>query len=235
MIKRIRFATRRRTVTRDAFTAAWPGAVTAAVSAPADVRPTRVTVCTTLPELTGPDPKHDGVVFEWFDDPAHLGRFESWLVTQEGQSSVASDLDLVDDGASPVVVAEAHVLRGADWLDERWRDGGTRLKHLAIALRSADLSAAEFSQRWRHHAGQGAPSAGGAPVVIPEGARGLAYAQNHPLAEGEWAYDALTEVWFDEVEGLRTRIEWFRANPPDPANELFGRSWFLAAREDIVA
>ncbi|MGZ4693972.1 MAG: EthD domain-containing protein [Acidimicrobiales bacterium] len=236
MIKRIRFATRRRATSFDAFAAAWPTAVAAVAEAPPDVRPSRITVCTTMPGLTGPDPKHDGLGLEWFADPRHLERFESWLQTPDGRSSVTAVQRIVDDQVSPVIIADECVLRGADWLERRWRDGGAKLKHLAIARRSADLTAAEFSERWRDHAGRLGRSAGAATTVIPDDARGLAYVQDHPRPRpsGDWAYDALNEVWFDDVEGLRTRIEWFRANPPDPDDDLFRQSWFVAAREEIV-
>ncbi|HET6951237.1 MAG TPA: EthD domain-containing protein [Acidimicrobiales bacterium] len=238
MIKRIRFATRRRDVAPGAFAAAWPAAVAAVAQAPAGVRPARVAVCTTLAELTGPGAKHDGIGFEWFADAGHLARFESWLHTAEGRSSLAALAAVAAAGASPVIVADECVLRGAGWLGQRWRDGGDKLKHMAIALRAAGLSAAEFSERWRHHAGRvGGP--GGAPAtVIPEGARGLAYVQDHPRprpAGDDWAYDALNEVWFDDVEGLRDRIAWFRENvPADGDDGLVRRSWFVAAREQVV-
>lgn len=182
-------------------------------SAPVEVRPVRVTASTTLPGLGGPDPRHDIVTNEWFTDAAHLERYEAWV------------------GADPVpsVVAEEHVLRGAAWLDRRWRDGGPRYKHIALATRAAGLTPAEFSDRWRKHAGRSGS------VVIPDEARGLAYVQNHPVpwSAGEWAYDAVTEVWFDDRADLKARIDWFEANPPGD-DGLFGQSWFLAAAEEVV-
>jgi hypothetical protein len=237
VIKRVRFATRRRDLAPDAFASAWPQAFEALCDAPPDARPSRVTVCATLPELTDGDPKHDGLGFEWFGDAAHLARFESWLGTPDGRAASAAIDALLDEASSPLLVADERVLRGEEWLVQRWHDGGPKLKHLAIALRASDLSAAEFSERWRSHAGQvGRPGTAGA-AVIPEAARGLAYVQDHPRprAEGEWAYDALNEVWFDDIAGLQTRIDWFRENPPASADDdLFRRSWFLAAREDVV-
>lgn len=70
--------------------------------------------------------------------------------------------------------------------------------------------------------------------------RGLAYVQNHPRPRpaGEWPYDALNEVWFDDLASLRGRIDWFSRNPPGAASaghDLFGQSWFLAAREVVLA
>jgi len=122
-------------------------------------------------------------------------------------------------GGSPEV--EERVLRGADWLDRRWREGGVRFKHMALSRRAAGLTAAEFSARWAAH-GRGTP--------VPEEVRGQAYAQNHPLIPGR--YDAINEVWFDDLDGLRRRVDWFSANPiGDPG--LFGESWFLAVREEL--
>lgn len=237
MIKRIRFATRRQDVPAGAFPGAWRGAVAGAADAPPDVRPSRVAVCTTLPGLTDPGPRHDGIGIEWFADVPHLRRFQEWLATPAGGPLLQRFDTVVDPGTSPVVVAEESVMRGADWLEERWRDGGERLKHMAIALRAADLTPAEFAERWRNHAGRIRRPGEADATAIPDGARGRAYVQNHPRPRttGEWAYDALNEVYFEDAGSLRARIEWFRANLPGQGQEdLVRRSWFIAAREEVL-
>lgn len=200
MIKRIRFAQRGRVLS-------FPPA-----DAPPGVRPIRVAVCTTLPGLTD-DPKHDGLGIEWFTDIGHLRRLEAWLGDVRSREGI--------------VVAEEAVLRGAEWLERRWRVGGEKLKHMAIAVRADGLTRAEFSQRWRAHGG----TAGN--TVIPDDARGRAYVQNHPLPDGEWTYDAVNEVYLDDMASLRTRIDWFRENLSG-SDDLVGRSWFLAVREQVV-
>jgi hypothetical protein len=235
VIKRIRFASKKRALSFGTFSAAWPEAVALAAHAPPDARPSRAAVCTTLPGITGPAPKHDGIGIEWFADADHLRRFQDWLGTPQGRGLLERVGTIVDRDASPVVVAEEHVVRGADWLERRWRCGGAKFKHMAIALRASRLTAAEFSRRWRGHAGQ-VRSAGGLQVtVIPDTVRGRAYVQNHPSPRtvGEWAYDALNEVYFDDIAGLLGRVEWFRENPPQD-DDMFGQSWFIAAREEIV-
>lgn len=161
---------------------AWTHAVAGTAEAPIDVRPQRIAVCTTVSELTGADPKHDGIGLEWFADEQHLERFESWIRTPDGQSSLTGIGLVVDPEASPVIHAEETILRGADWLEQRWRDGGVKLKHMAIARRAAGLTPAEFSERWRNHAGQLNRSGNTPAIVIPDEARGCAYVQNHPLA-----------------------------------------------------
>jgi hypothetical protein len=108
---------------------------------------------------------------------------------------------------------------------------------MAIAVRADGLTPAEFSARWRDHAGRVRRPGAASASVIPESARGRAYVQNHPCPRttGEWAYDALNEVYFDDEEGLRARIDWFRENLSGQADgDLFGRSWFIAAREEVV-
>ena len=234
MIKRIRFATRALGVSAETFSAGWPGALATAAQAPPDVRPSRVAVCVTLPDLTGPNPKHDGIGIEWFADVGHLGRFEKWLSSGELNAVGA----LADPAASPVVIADEAVMRGAGWLEQRWRDGGEKFKHMATAMRATGLTPEEFSLRWRGHAGTVRRAGAARAAVIPDGARGRAYVQNHPRLRpvGEWAYDAVNEVYFDDAESLRTRIEWFRANVLAPAGDgLFGQSWFIAAREEVLA
>ncbi|HEX9030986.1 MAG TPA: hypothetical protein VF834_04020 [Streptosporangiaceae bacterium] len=237
MIKRLQFATRNEGLSHAAFLAAWPQAVAGAIGVPPEVRPARIAVCTTLPELTGPDRKHDGIGIEWFTDAAHLGRFLAWLDSPDGHSLQREVARVVSRAASPVVVADESVLRGADWLEQRWRDGGEKLKHMAIALRATGLTPGEFAQRWRSRPGQIRRPGAAEVTIIPDDARGHAYVQNYPrpLAAGEWAYDALNEVYFDDVASLRTRIEWFSENLAGQAEEdLVRQSWFIAAREEVV-
>jgi len=218
VIKRITFATRAPGVPPDAY---------AATSAPDVARPARVTVCTALPGLGDGEPEHDVIGFEWFTDVAHVERFEGWL---EAEGSRIRE-------PGTVLVADELVLRGADWLEQRWRDGGERFKHMALALRAPGLTAAEFSERWRNHAGR-VGRAGAPAIVIPDSARGQAYVQNHPRARprstGDWAYDAVNEVYFDDVEGLQARVDWFRENFDASGDELVRASWFVAAREEVL-
>ena len=259
MIKRISFAARRRDLAFATFATAWPRAAATeaarAAHAPPGVRPSRVTVCTVLPRLTGPHPRHDGIVMEWFADAAHLRRYRAWLDGGGSGLQAPPTLDvpraaLLDPGASPVIVAEEAVLRGAGWLDRRWRDGGDRLKHMALAVRAAGLTPAEFSRAWRSRAGQVRRAGATQVTAIPDEVRGCAYVQNHPDLAGERAYDAVNEVWFDDLAGLRARAEWFRANLSSPAEsgpaesgpaesgpaeaDLIRQSWFIAVREHVV-
>ena len=172
----------------------------------------RAVVCEVIPELSDPAPPHQWITVEWF---------------ASATMPVASTVPGVPAGRLSVVAEEA-VLRGAPWLEQRWRDGGPVVKHMALATRAAGLTQAEFAARWRSHAG----TAGGTP--IPDEARGLAYVQNHPVP-GEWPYDAVNEVYFRDLDGLRRRVEWFRRSVPAPADgSLFGQSWLLAVREVVI-
>ncbi len=237
MIKRLCFATRKKDVSAQAFSAAWPHAVAAAAHVPPDVRPSRIAVCLTLSDLSGPDRKHDGIGIEWFADAGHLRRFQDWLGTPDGRLLLQRADRVADPDASPVIVADESVLRGADWLEQRWRGGGAKLKHMAVAVRASGLTSAEFSQAWRSRAGQIRRPGAAEVTVIPDDARGRAYVQNHPhpRTAGEWAYDAVNEVYFDDVESLRTRITWFRENLSGQAEEdLVRQSWFIAVREEVV-
>ena len=227
MIKRIRLMSH--TAADDRCTAAWRAAATAALSAPPDVRPVRAAACTAMPDVL-PGPRFDAIGLEWFADAAHLERFAAWLASPRG-AAVSEALGGAEPGTGPVIVAREHALRGADWLERRWREGGAKLKHMAIARRIEGLTPAEFSDRWRNRAGRvGA-------VPIPEHARGRAYVQNHPLpkAGADWAYDAVNEVYFDDLNGLRARIAWF-AEHFDGVGEddLVGESWFVAVREEAL-
>ena len=49
------------------------------------------------------------------------------------------------------------------------------------------------------------------------------------------AYDAVNEVYFDDLDGLRRRVGWFRDNRVGAAaDDLFGATWFLAVREQVI-
>lgn len=227
MIKWIRFAVRRAEVSADAFAGAWPSAVAALASG---AQPWRLAAGVTLAEFSDPEPVYDGVAIAWFSDAEHLAAFEAG--PEPGALA-----DLSDPGAGTVIVAEELVLRGADWLQAHRRSGAGVLKHLALARRAPGLSPAEFSRRWREHAGRIGGPQPAQSVVIPEPARGLAYVQNHPRArtdDGQWRHDAVNEVYFERPENLRARVDWFRANRP-AGDDLFGPSSFLAVREDVLA
>jgi hypothetical protein len=235
VIKLIRFVTRAAGIDAQSFLPAWRAAASEPVEAPQDTRPWRIVVCPGLSELT-PDGKHDGVGIEWFADEAHLRRFDAWLQTGEGRTATERLSGILSGPNSPVMVADELVLRGADWLAQRWRDGGDRTKQMAIARRAAGLTAAQFSDRWRNRAGT-IGSASGPAVVIPDEARGRAYVQNHPRPgfPGRCPYDALNEVYFDDVASLRIRAEWFAEHLTNGAeSDLVSESWFLAAREEVL-
>ena len=211
------------------FCRAWREAAAGRLAAPSRVRPLRVTLATALPEFSA-GAAHAGVGIEWFADAEHLARLDRWMSDGPPAApgrAIAPELP----AGTLVVVAAEHVVRGADWLRERWARGDTCSKHMALARRAAGLTPEEFSRRWRGHAG----TVGAIP--IPESARGLAYVQNHPLprAAGEWAYDAVNEVYVAGAAGLRRRIEWFADNLPgnDP-DDLVRESAFLAVREAVL-
>ncbi len=229
VIKRLRFATRSPQLSFDGFARQWPLLCAAAADAPSGLRPVRVAVCTVLPDLTGPDARHDGVVAEWFRDIRHLRRHDRW---RSRRDDAAETVTL--PARATEVIAREQVLRGGDWLRHRWDDGGARMKHMAVAVRAANLTPEEFAARWTAHAGT-VRRPGAATVAIPDSARGRAYVQNHPVAATRTAYDAVNEVYFDDLTGLRTRIDWFRAHGPTGPDELFERSWFLAAREVVLS
>ena len=233
MIKRIRLATAKRGLGREEFAGGWREAVAAAASAPERVRPVRLTVSVSLPEIAAGQ-RHDGVALEWFGDREHLRRFESWLGTPPGRAVQRLRSEVLELDASPVVVASEHVVGGADWLERRWQEGGPKLKQLAIAIRADGLTLPQFLERWRGRAGR-VGRAGRAP--IPDAICGLADVQNHPLVAGggDWAYDAISEVYFDDLGSLLARIAYFERELAGGAeSDLIRASWFLAVSEDPI-
>jgi hypothetical protein len=230
VIKRIWLldAHRSAAVTSPAAAARLAEALSAATATRA--RPARATIATVLRDVT-PAAPYDVVGLAWFHDGAHLARFDRWL-TSSPHADLAGGADAV------TLIATEQVRRGADWLTGHWEHRGTAFKHMALARRAAGLSREEFSARWSAHAGQ----VGGTP--IPEPVKGLAYVQNHPLAttqDGEPPYDAVNEVYFTDLDGLRTRVEWFADSVAaggtggGHADDLVAENWFLAIREDLLA
>jgi len=228
LIKRIRLATSKSGLGPAGFSTRWRAAVAGAASAPEPARPARLTVSVAVREIAD-NQKYDGVALEWFTGEEHLLRYESWLRTADGQALERLLGEAADLAASPVVVSDERVVRGAAWLDRRWLDAAPRLKQLAIATRAAGLTLPQFLDLWRTRAGK----IGSAP--IPEAFRGLAYVQNHPLAMAgrDWAYDAVNEVYFDDAESLMARIEYFERELKDRTeDDLISENWFLAVREE---
>ncbi|OHV39012.1 MULTISPECIES: EthD domain-containing protein [Pseudofrankia] len=251
MIKLFRFARRDPALTARVFETAWWREATRAAEAPPEVRPVRVVVGTVLPGLStpagggpgepgedAPRPRYDVMSVLWFPDIAALGRFESSRATPD----VTGDGGRGAAGAAPepatlvTLVAEERVARGADWFERHLAAGGGAFKHLALARRTAGLTRAEFSERWAAHGAQVRVVGTATTTAIPESVRGDAYVQNHPLAAADDpAYDAVNEVYFDELAGLRARARWFQENPLDGSGtDLFGPTTFLAVREDVL-
>jgi hypothetical protein len=225
MIKRLLFANRGDLSTDD-FGGTWRDALTASAQAPADARPVRIAMCISLPEVV-PNPPHDGIGIQWFAEADQLRRYEEWYPTTEAFEILRGTIDL---HATRTVIADEHVMRGVEWLEQHWRDRGDKLKHMALARRARGLTLAQFFDRWQSRAGR----VGSA--VIPDEARGLAYVQNHPWqSRDDWAYDAINEVYFDELGGLRTRIAYFEEVLGDQGeDDLVSENWFLAVREEVL-
>jgi hypothetical protein len=150
----------------------------------------------------------------------------------------AYDRLLAEPDATAVIIAEEAVMRGADWLERRWADGAVKFKHMALARRAEGLSTSEFSERWRNRAGTIGGGAGSAPVIaIPNEAKGHAYVQNHPVANAaaEWTYDAVNEVYFDDLDAMRRRIDFFRKNDVGRAEaDLVSEATFVAVTEHVI-
>jgi hypothetical protein len=77
----------------------------------------------------------------------------------------------------------------------------------SFGKRNPELTLAEFSARWQSQAGRLGEE------EIPADLRGLAYVQNHPVpVEGrEWPFDAINEVYFEQLDHLQRRRAYFAA------------------------
>ena len=184
------------------------------VAAAGDDAPLRAAACRVLHHVAGSAAPHNVIMMEWFEDLSALHRYEARV----GRS------------ADSVLVCEERVLRGADWLGARWRDATPKYKHMALARRAAGLSAAEFSERWRNRPGR---IGGSAATEIPAAARGHAYVQNHPLYEA--LYDAVNEVYFDDLDAMRSRIAFFADHNVAQADaDLVSEAFFAVVEERLV-
>ncbi len=191
MIKRMEFATRRRDVTLATFAESWRDVVSGRAEAPRPVRPRHIALKLALVG-EAPVSKHGGVSVE-VDDRSHLERFEEWR---------RHDRHLVDPpgglggrrGGQPGGPGERgrparrRVARRA-----RWRQGGTKLEHMAMARRSRPPDTGRVLPTLAERRQRGARPSETRTTAVPDEARGLAYVQNHPLhrVEGEWAHDAI--------------------------------------------
>jgi hypothetical protein len=168
--------------------------------------PTRVALGTSLALPGLPPPRFAAVDVEWFEGDA-------------------GD-DLPGDGSLTVPVDEV-VVRGADALAARWAGGGERFKMMSFGRRNPALTRAAFAARWRAEAGRLSGDR------IPDELRGLAYVQDHPLGDDP-PLDAINEVWFDRLDDLRRRAEWFAARPV-PADLMSpAECWTAYLREVVV-
>jgi hypothetical protein len=176
--------------------------------------PLRAAACRVLHEVEGCAAPHVAITLEWFRDIEALRRYEARVSPQPA-----------------AIIAEEHILRGSEWLDRHWSDPTPKpkYKHMALARRAAGLSAAQFSERWRNR-----PGRIGVSTQIPAEARGLAYVQNHPIHES--LYDAINEVYFDDLASMHSRIAFFAEHDVARADaELVSETFFAIVEEHLVA
>ena len=196
---------------------------------------TRVTRCVTLPDVDGGDAQHDAISLEWFADADHLERYHVWLEAgTDGKSR--SHRRALDPDASPLLVADERVMRGADWLEQRWRAATTRSTH--GRRRSEHAGSRRPSSR---SSGRAAPARSGRPGATgdrdPRSSRAAWRTCRTTRARGRRASGPTTrlnEVYFDDLESLRRRIEWFREHLLDQEDDLVRENWFIVAREEVV-
>ncbi|MDD9370218.1 MAG: EthD domain-containing protein [Acidimicrobiales bacterium] len=189
--------------------------------------PARVTLATSL-ELPGlPPPRFAAVVVLWRDGRARTGVHsdDDVVAGTAGGAATAATRHRPDGGV--VVEVDEVVARGADALAARWADGGARFKMMSFGRRNPALTRAEFVERWRAEAGR----LGG--DRIPDDLRGSAYVQDHPSGDDP-PFDALNEVWFDRLDDLRRRAEWFAARPVPAELMSPADCWSLYLRERVV-
>ena len=149
-----------------------------------------------------------------------------WFAGDHAPAADARSGGAADEG-SVVVPVEEVVVRGSDALAARWADGGERFKMMSFGRRHPALTRAAFAERWRAEAGR----LGG--DRIPDELRGTAYVQDHPLGD-DAPLDAINEVWFDRLDDLRRRAEWFAARPV-PADLMSpGETWSAYLREVVI-
>jgi hypothetical protein len=205
MIKRISWLKRPAALSAVEFQARWLRTYTSAVRS---CKPLRAVACVVLHDAPGCDVPHDAISMEWFSGPG----------------SVAQPM-----AAEATLLASEHVLRGADWLEQRWSQPLPKYKHMALAQRARGLTATQFSERWRNRPGRvGA-------VEIPAAARGHAYVQNHPLGEDP-PYDAVNEVYFDDLASMHSRIELFAKLDVLQADaDLVSATRFAIVVEHVIA
>jgi hypothetical protein len=176
--------------------------------------PLRATI-SKLHGVAGCTAPHNALSQQWFEDLAALRRYEARVPPQPD---------------SVIIIAEEHILRGSEWLARHWSNPTPKpkYKHMALARRAAGLSAAQFSERWRNR-----PGRIGASTEIPAEARGLAYVQNHPIHEG--LYDAINEVYFDDLDAMRSRIAFFAKHDVAKADaDLVSETCFAIVEEYVV-
>ena len=206
MRKQFDLVRRRAALTVEEFTSSFVAALAGAdVVRAADGGIRRVVVGRVLEPRPDVERPFDALVETWVDDQTDLAvwgePFGEWLRTDVS--------DLVDGPASLSLCVKELPLRGADYLARRFasRDPARVVKSYSFSHRADGLTLTEFSQLWRTHHG---PLAG---QRMPPAVQGFAYVQNHalPVQSGEPAFDGVAEIYLQDVETYRRRLEWFNS------------------------
>lgn len=219
LIKRIQFLSRRAGLLASEFESRLLNAFEIVYASPVGTPPLRAVACI-VAQVAAAEAPHDAIVMEWFAGPV--------------PSMPLMAAEFIHPIATAHLLAEEAVLRGADWLERRWTTREVKWKHMALACRASGLSAAEFSDRWRNRPGRIGGASGAPAIEIPAAAKGCAYVQNHPAGSAPH-YDAINEVYFDDLQSLQARLDFFETHDPARADaDLVSEAKFLVVREHVI-
>ena len=222
VIQRIRFATRRAGVDAAAFEAALRGLAMLARAEPPEVRPVRATVSVVLPGLAAAPPQHDGVARPLVRRRGAPGpvRGPARRRRRSGRGGRAVRCDR-RRRRSPVVVVDEVVVRGEAWLEQRWSDRTSPVQapRPRPAGRGPDargaVAAVARPRRQRPPRRVRRPHADPRRGPRP---RLRAGPPARPGRRATGAYDAVSEVWFDDVDGLQQTHRLVRRQPDRPGS-----------------
>jgi hypothetical protein len=201
MIKTFTLLRRNQAVSRDRFAERWD-ALDAEVSRAYSAGPSGLVHGSALQLGTTAAP-YDGVTVAWYPDESSYGQFAASLAADTAHGRDWAEI--VDTGSTVELIVEERVVRGEEWIAERW---STRAEDTVFMLtafierRAATTRDAFRDYWWLDHR----PLAN---RLIPPDAQGSAYLQNVVIGDVPSQWDGVGELYLDSLAQLPPRAAFF--------------------------
>jgi hypothetical protein len=225
VIKRLTFLRRAPDQNAEEFASRWRASSLNNLEALTSLeRPIRLVHC--VSRVSAPESSWDGVEISWHSPQASETDLEVW-------SGAGSSGDIFLGGSRTIVTVEERTVSGAEWLADRWRQGGEMGAVLIGLVEAANgFTYHDFRDYWwdRHR-----PFAND---LVPDELAPVAYVHDYvvedSVAGGEFTWAGIGEMYERSLNTARLRGQWFESDAAKPLIADEERFLVRATRQVLV-